>query len=46
MGRVQVPNGPIYVLEDSDETMQAREWASYLSIVDGALNHVPLLDLD
>ena len=26
--------------------MQAPEWASYLSIVDGALNLVPLCDLD
>ena len=46
MGRVQLLKGPIYVPEDSDETMQAPEWASYLSIVDGALNPVPLCDLD
>ena len=26
--------------------MQAPEWASFLSIVDGSLNHVPLCDLD
>ena len=38
-------NGPIYVLEDSNETMQALGWACWLSIVDGALNPVPLCDL-
>ena len=26
--------------------MQAPEWASFLSIVDGSLNPVPLCDLD
>ena len=46
VGRVQLPDGPIYVAEDSDEPMQAPEWASYLSIVDGTLNLVPLCDLD
>ena len=46
MGRVQLPNGPIYVPQDSYETMQAPEWVSCLSIVDGALNRVPLCDLD
>ena len=43
---MQPPNGPIYVPEDSDETMHAPEWPSHLSIVDGALNPVPLCDLD
>ena len=43
---MQLPNGPIYVPEDSDETMQTLEWASYLSIVDGAPNPVRLCDLD
>ena len=43
---MQLSNSPIYVPEDSDETMQAPEWASYLSIVDGALNPVPLCDVD
>ena len=38
MGRVQLPNGPIYVLEDSNETLPAPEWPSCLSIFDGALN--------
>ena len=42
VGRVQLPNSPICVLE----TMQAPEWPSYLSIIDGALNPVPLCDLD
>ena len=47
VGRVQqTPNGPIYVPEDSDETMQAPKWPNYLSIVDGALNPVPLCDRD
>ena len=46
MGRVQLPDGPIYVPGDSDTAMQAPEWASFLSIVDGSLNLVPLSDLD
>ena len=44
--RVQLPDGPIYVPEDSDTAMQVPEWASFLSIVDGPLNPVPLCDLD
>ena len=46
VGRVQLPDGPIYVPEDSDTAMQAPEWASFLSIVDGFINPVPLCDLD
>ena len=46
MGRVQLPDSPIYVPEDSDTAMQAPVWASFLSIVDGSLNPVPLCDLD
>ena len=46
VGRVQLPDGPICVPEDSDTAMQAPEWASFLSIVDGSLNPVPLCDLD
>ena len=46
VGRVQIPNGLIYVPEDSDTAMQAPEWASFLSIVDGSRNPVPLCDLD
>ena len=45
VGRAQLPDGPIYVPEDSDTAMQASEWASFLSIVDGSLNPVPLCDL-
>ena len=45
-GRVQLPDGPIYVPEDSEEIMQALERASPFSIVDGSLNPVPLSDLD
>ena len=43
---MQLPDGPIYVPEDSDTAMQAPEWASFLSIVDGSLNPVALCDLD
>ena len=46
VGRVQLPDGPISVPEDSDTAMQAPEWASSLSIVDGSLNPSPLCDLD
>ena len=46
VGRVQLPDGPIYVPQDSDTAMQAPEWASFLSMVDGSLNPVPLCDLD
>ena len=45
VGRMQLPDGPIYVPEDSDTAMQAREWTSFLSIVDGSLSPVPLCDL-
>ena len=46
VGRVQLPDGPIYVPEDSEETIQTPEWGSPLSIVDGSLNPLPLSDLD
>ena len=46
VGRVQLPDSPIYVPEDLNTAMQAPEWASLLSIVDGSLNLVPLCDLD
>ena len=46
VGRVQLLNGPIYVPKDSDTAMLAPVWASFLSIVDGSLNPVPLSDLD
>ena len=46
VGRVHLPNGPFYVPEDLDTAMQGPEWASFLSIVDGSLNPVPLCDLD
>ena len=44
--RTELPNGPIYVPEDSQETMPAPEWGRFLSIVDGSLNPVSLIDLD
>ena len=46
VGRVQLPDSPIYVREDTDTAMQAPESASFLTIVDGSLNPVPLCDLD
>ena len=46
VGRVQLPDGPIYVPEGSDTAMQAPEWDSLLSIVDGSLNPVPVCALD
>ena len=46
LGRVQLIDGPSYVPEDSDTAEQAPEWVSFLSIVDGSLNPVPLCDLD
>ena len=46
VGRVQLPDGPIYVPEDSDTAMRAPEWAPFLSIVDGSVNPAPLCDLD
>ena len=46
VGRVQLPDGPIHVPEDSDTAMQAPEWASFLSIVDGSVNPVPLCEMD
>ena len=43
--RVQLPDGPIYVPQHSNRAMQAPEWASFSSIVDGSSNPVPLCDL-
>ena len=46
VGRVQLADGPIYVPQDPNPAMQAPEWASFLSIVDGSFNPVRLCDLD
>ena len=46
MGRTELTDGPIYVPEDCQETMPAPELGSFLSILDGSLNPVPLSDLD
>ena len=46
VGRLRLPGGPIYVPEDSNTAIQAPKWASFLSIVDGSLNPVPLCDVD
>ena len=46
VGETELPNGPLYVPGDCQETMPAPEWGSFLSIVDGALKPVPVSDLD
>ena len=46
VARTELPNGPIYVPEDSQDTTPAPEWGSYLSIVDGSQNFVFVSDLD
>ena len=46
LGRTEIPNGPIYLFEDSQETMPAPEWGSFLSIVDVSVNPLPVIDLD
>ena len=46
VGRTELLNGLIYVPEDSQETMPAPEWVSFLSIVGGSLNALPVSDLD
>ena len=46
VGRTELPDGPIYVLEDSEETVAAPEWGSLWSIMDGCLNSVPVCDLE
>ena len=46
VGRTELPNDPIHVPEDSQDTMAAPKWGSFLSINDGSPNPVPLSDLD
>ena len=46
VGGTELPSGPIYISEDSQETMPAPEWGSFLSIVDGSLNPIPVSDLN
>ena len=46
VGRAELPNGPIYVPEDSQDTIPAPERGGFLSIVDGSLNSVPVSHLD
>ena len=46
VGRTELPNGPIYVPEDSQETMPGPDRGRFLSIVDGSLNPAPVNDLD
>ena len=40
--RTELPNGPVYVFEDPEQTMRAPEWSNLLYIVDGSLNPVPV----
>ena len=42
---IQLLEGPIYIPEDSQETMSAPEWGRFLSIVDRSLNPAPVSDL-
>ena len=44
VGRTELPDGPIYVPEDSQETIAAPECGSFLSMVNGSPNPVPLSD--
>ena len=46
VGRTELPDCPIYAPEDSQKTMPAPEWGSFLSIVDGSPNPVPVSELD
>ena len=46
VGSIELPNGPIYLFEDCQETMPATEWGNFLSIVDGSVNPLPVSDLD
>ena len=46
VGSTELPDSPIYVRQNSQETIPAPEWGSFLSIVDDSLNHLPVSDLD
>ena len=46
VGRTELPNGPIYIPEDFQETMPAPEWGSFWSIIDGSPNPVLVSDVD
>ena len=46
VGKTEHPDRPIYVPQDSQETMPAPEWGSFLFSVHGSLNPVPVSDLD
>ena len=45
VGRPELSNGPIYLPEDSQETMPAPQWGSVLSLADGTLNPVQVSNL-
>ena len=36
-GRTELPGGPMYVPEDSQETTPAPEWGSFFSIADSSV---------
>ena len=46
VGITELTNHPMYVPEASQETVPAPEWSTFLSIVGGSLNPVPVSDLD
>ena len=46
VGRTDLPDSPIYVPADSQETSPAPEWGFFLSILDGSLNPIPVSALD
>ena len=46
LGGTELPDGPIYVPEDSRETTPAPKWDSFLSIAGGSLNPLPVSGLD
>ena len=45
VGRTELPNCPIYIPEDSQETMPAPECSSFLYIIHGSLNPVLVSNL-
>ena len=45
VGKTELPNTSIYVPEDS-KTMSAPEFGSFLSVVDGSPNRLPVSDVN
>ena len=44
--KTEIPNGALYVPEDSQGNVPAPEWGKFLSIVDASRNAVPVSDVD